>query len=159
MRNRAFLILGAAAIAVVGMARTADAAPHGVRVGTLTCNVASGWGFVFGSSKDLHCTYHGNNHSEHYVGSISKFGVDIGYTEGGVLIWGVFAPSSDMRKGALAGDYGGAKASAAIGVGAGANLLLGGFDKSIALQPLSVEGEKGLNVAAGVGAISLRAAQ
>lgn len=157
MRKNLILTLGAAALAVMGFAGQAVAAPHGVRVGTLTCNVASGWGFVFGSSKDLHCTYHGNNHSEHYVGSISKFGVDIGYTEGGVLIWGVFAPSSDMRKGALEGDYGGATAGAAVGVGVGANVLLGGLDKSIALQPLSVEGEKGLNVAAGIGAISLRA--
>lgn len=157
MRNKAFLTLSAIAIAALGFASEANAAPHGIRVGTLTCNVASGWGFVFGSSKDLHCTYHGNNHSEHYVGSISKFGVDIGYTEGGVLIWGVFAPASDMRKGALEGDYGGATASAAVGVGVGANVLLGGLDKSIALQPLSVEGDKGLNVAAGIGSISLRA--
>jgi hypothetical protein len=158
MQNKAFLTLGAIAIAALGFVGEANAAPHGVRVGTLTCNVASGWGFVFGSSKDLHCTYHGNNHSEHYVGSISKFGVDIGYTEGGVLIWGVFAPSSDMRQGALGGDYGGATASATVGVGVGANVLLGGLDKSIALQPLSVEGDKGLNVAAGIGAVSLRSA-
>ena len=158
MQNKTFLMLGAFAIAAVGFISEANAAPHGIRVGTLTCNVACGWGFVFGSSKDLHCTYHGDNHSEHYVGSISKFGVDIGYTEGGVLIWGVFAPSSDMRKGALGSDYGGATASAAVGGGVGANVLLGGLDKSIALQPLSVEGDKGLNVAAGIGAISLRPA-
>ena len=129
-----------------------------MRVGDLTCNVASGWGFVFGSSKDLHCTYRGNGHFEHYTGSISKFGVDIGYTEGGVLVWGVFAPTSDMRKGALEGDYAGASAQATVGVGVGANVLVGGLDKSIALQPLSVEGSKGLNVAAGIGSISLKAA-
>ncbi|HXL71289.1 MAG TPA: DUF992 domain-containing protein [Rhizomicrobium sp.] len=138
------------------VAGAAQAAPHGVRVGELTCNVASGWGFVFGSSKDLHCTFRGNGHHEHYVGSISKFGVDIGYTEGGVLVWGVFAPSSDVREGALQGDYAGASASATVGVGVGANVLVGGLDKSIDLQPLSVEGNKGLNVAAGIGAISLR---
>jgi hypothetical protein len=120
--------------------------------------VASGWGFVFGSSKDLHCTFRGNGRREHYVGSISKFGVDIGYTEGGVLVWGVFAPSSDMREGALQGDYGGASAQATVGLGVGANVLLGGLDKSIALQPLSVEGSKGLNVAAGIGEISLKSA-
>lgn len=136
----------------------AGAAPHGVKVGDLTCNVSSGWGFVFGSSKDLRCTFlpSGSHPAEHYAGSISKFGVDIGYTEGGVLIWGVFAPSSDMRAGALQGDYAGATAGATVGVGGGVNVLFGGFDKSIALQPLSVEGNKGLNVAAGIGAISLR---
>jgi hypothetical protein len=154
------LMLGAAVAAVTLVtAGAANAAPHGVKVGELTCNVASGWGFVFGSSKDLHCTYRPSGHpAEHYTGSISKFGVDIGYTEGGVLVWGVFAPSSDVRDGALQGDYGGATASATVGVGLGANVLVGGLDKSIALQPLSVEGNKGLNVAAGIGAISLKSA-
>ena len=154
------LMLGAAiAVAGLAVASAADAAPHGVRVGDLTCNVASGWGFVFGSSKDLHCTYRGSSgRREHYIGTISKFGVDIGYTEGGVLVWGVFAPTSDMRQGALAGDYVGASAQATVAVGAGANVLVGGFNKSISLQPLSVEGSTGLNVAAGIGSISLRPA-
>ena len=155
-------LLGAAiAVASLSFAGAANAAPHGVKVGTLTCNVASGWGFVFGSSKDLHCTFQGNRnrHGDHYVGSISKFGVDIGYTEGGVLVWGVFAPSSDIRAGALEGDYAGASASATVGVGVGANVLVGGLDKSIALQPLSVEGNRGLNVAAGIGSISLKSAE
>lgn len=158
MQNKFRLIMGAAAIAAgaLAFAGTAEAAPHGVKVGTLTCNVASGWGFVFGSSKDLHCTFRGNrDHGEHYTGSISKFGVDIGYTEGGVLVWGVVAPSSDTRAGALDGDYVGATAGATVGVGLGANVLVGGFDKSFALQPLSVSDNRGLNVAAGIGAISL----
>ena len=155
------LMMGAAVLVLGTLAGVpaVDAAPHGVKVGTLICNVASGWGFIFGSSKDLRCTFRPNSHSsEHYTGSISKFGVDIGYTEGGVLIWGVFAPSSDVRAGALQGDYAGATASATVGVGIGANVLIGGLSKSIALQPLSVEGNRGLNVAAGVGAISLHAA-
>src|SRR5579863_6701364 len=155
--SKLHLMMGAAiAVASLSFASAANAAPHGVKVGDLTCNVASGWGFVFGSSKDLHCTYRGNGHVEHYTGSISKFGVDIGYTGGEVLVWGVFAPTSDMRKGALSGDYAGASAQATIGVGLGANVLVGGLDKSIALQPLSVSGEKGLNVAAGIGSISLK---
>ena len=102
MQKKIHLMMGVAALAAsaLAFAGTADAAPHGVKVGTLTCNVASGWGFVFGSSKDLHCTFRPNKHTgEHYTGSISKFGVDIGYTEGGVLVWGVFAPSSDIRAG------------------------------------------------------------
>jgi len=154
---KSFRLMLSAAVAVTGLAlaSTANAAPAGVRVGDLTCNVASGWGFIFGSSKDLHCTYRGNGHREHYTGSISKFGVDIGYTEGGVLIWGVFAPSSDVRRGALAGSYVGGSAQATVGIGAGANALIGGFNKSITLQPLSLEGSKGLNVAAGIGSINL----
>jgi hypothetical protein len=151
------LMVSAAALALFAFAAPVQAAPHGVKVGTLTCHVASGWGFVFGSSKDLHCNFRPNGHKgEHYAGSISKFGVDIGYTDGGELIWGVFAPSSDIRPGALEGDYAGASASATVGVGLGANVLVGGLDKSIALQPLSVEGNTGLNVAAGIGSISLK---
>jgi hypothetical protein len=154
-------MLGAAiAVAGLAIATTADAAPSGIRVGDLTCNVASGWGFVFGSSKDLHCTYRGSNgHREHYTGVISKFGVDLGYTEGGVLVWAVFAPTADMGKGALSGDYVGATAQATVAVGAGANVLVGGMKKSIDLQPLSVEGSKGLNVAAGIGSITLHEAE
>ena len=159
MSNRIRLIMSAAALGALVLASAPAAASHsGVKVGSLTCNVASGWGFVFGSSKDLHCVFRGNGRNDHYTGSISKFGVDLGYTEGGVLVWGVFAPTSDVRAGALEGDYAGATASATIGVGLGANVLVGGLDKSIALQPLSMEGNKGLNVAAGIGSISLHAA-
>lgn len=151
------LMISAAVLSVFALAAPAQAAEHGVKVGTLTCHVASGWGFVFGSSKDLRCNFHPNGRKgEHYAGSISKFGVDIGYTDGGELIWGVFAPTSDVRPGALEGDYAGASASATVGVGVGANVLVGGLDKSIALQPLSVEGNSGLNVAAGIGSISLK---
>ena len=150
------LMISAAVLGTLVIAAPAQAAPHGVNVGTLTCNVASGWGFVFGSSKDLHCTFREHNRTAiRYTGSISKFGIDIGYTEGGVLLWGVIAPSSDVRPGSLDGDYVGASAGATVGVGVGANVLIGGFGKSITLQPLSVSGNRGLNVAAGIGAIRL----
>jgi Protein of unknown function (DUF992) len=130
-----------------------------VRVGTLSCNVAAGWGFVFGSSKALRCTFSpGPGHPEHYAGSISKFGVDIGYTNGGVLVWAVFAPSTTLAPHALSGSYAGATGSATVGVGAGANVLIGGSNRTISLQPVSIEGNTGLNVAAGIGAITLRPA-
>ena len=160
---KTFRLMLGAAVAVAGLVdcqRRRCGARMASRSATLTCNVASGWGFVFGSSKDLHCTYRATNGHRASItpARISKFGVDIGYTEGGVLVWGVFAPSSDVRPGALEGDYAGASAQATVGVGLGANVLIGGLDKSIALQPLSVEGNKGLNVAAGIGSISLKAA-
>ena len=156
MKKQFRLVAGAAlAAAAVALAAPADAA--GVKVGTLTCSVASGWGFVFGSSKDLRCNFHPNaGVSEHYIGSVSKFGVDIGYTDSSVIVWAVFAPTSGMKRGALQGGYAGATASATVGVGAGANVLVGGFDRSITLQPISVEGSTGLNVAAGIGAINLK---
>ncbi len=128
----------------------------GVKVGSLTCNISSGFGFIFGSSKELKCTYSPNaGAGEHYTGTFSKYGLDIGYADKGVLVWGVVAPTSDVHNGALAGDYAGATANATIGVGLGANVLIGGMNKSIALQPLSVSGSTGLNIAAGIGVITL----
>lgn len=154
---KTFHLMVGAAIAMAALSGAANAAPAGVKVGTLTCNVAGGMGFVFGSSKDLTCTYEPTKaRVERYAGTISKWGVDIGYTGKGRLIWAVFAPTSDVRSGAIEGEYAGATAQANIGVGLGANVLIGGLDKSIALQPVSIEGSTGLNVAAGIGQISLK---
>lgn len=156
MKTRIAMMLGAAAVAALSL-HAANAAPAGVKVGTLTCDVAAGAGFVFGSTKDLTCSYEPTKATrERYTGTISKWGVDIGYTGKGKLVWGVFAPASDVRPGALEGEYAGATAQANVGVGLGANVLIGGLDKSIALQPVSVEGSTGLNVAAGIGQISLK---
>ena len=141
---------------VVIAATPAMAKEAGVKVGTLTCNVESGWGFVFGSSKDMNCSYSPNKGAAaHYHGVINKYGVDIGYAEGGVMIWVVVAPTSDVGADALEGEYAGATAGAAVGVGGNANALIGGLDKSVALQPLSLEGHRGLNVAAGVASVKL----
>ena len=150
-------ILGA--VAAAGLALVASAPAHaqsGVRVGVLTCNVASGFGFIFGSSKEVNCTFERNGRDvAHYQGNIDKFGVDIGYTAGGVMVWAVFAPTDGPPPGSLDGTYGGVTASATVGVGAGANLLVGGSDRSISLQPLSVEGNTGLNIAGGVAGLRL----
>jgi hypothetical protein len=132
-------------------------AQGGVQVGTLTCNVSAGWGFVFGSTRSLRCTFSPRpGYAEHYVGTISKFGVDIGYLQSAVMIWGVVAPTTHMAPGALAGNYVGATAGGAVGVGASANALIGGSNRSITLQPLSIQGNTGLNVAAGVASMTLR---
>ncbi|HVH73990.1 MAG TPA: DUF992 domain-containing protein [Stellaceae bacterium] len=140
----------------LGFGTVAQAQPAGVAVGTLTCNVAGGWGFIFGSSRALRCVFSHPGFGEHYAGTISKFGVDIGYTQGAVMVWTVFAPTASLRPGSLAGSYVGATGSATVGVGVGANVLVGGSNRTIALQPVSIEGNTGLNVAAGVGAITLR---
>jgi hypothetical protein len=134
----------------------ARAAKVTVKTGYLTCHEAGGWGFIIGSSHKLHCTYSSNGgRTEYYTGTVSKFGADIGYLKSAVILWAVAAPTTELGPGALAGDYGGAQASVALGVGAGANVLVGGFHKSVTLQPVSVESENGLNVAAGVAAMSL----
>ena len=157
MRKNPAVLVAAAALAVTALAPGTPArADATVKAGVLTCQVDSGWGFVFGSSRKLKCTYSGSGRVERYAGTISKFGVDIGYEQSGVIVWGVFAPTSDLGTGALAGSYGGATGGASVGVGAGANVLIGGSTKSISLQPLSIEGSKGLNVAAGIAAISLK---
>ncbi len=158
MFKKVGLAIGAVGLAAGLVAQGTPAqAQSGVRVGTLNCNVAGGWGFILGSSKALRCAFSpGTGHPERYAGTITKIGVDIGYTKGGVLVWGVFAPTTNIGPGALAGSYAGATASATVGVGAGANVLIGGSNQSISLQPISIEGNTGLNVAAGIGAITLR---
>jgi len=138
-------------------ARAQGGAPATVRSGYLTCHVSAGWGFIFGSSRSLNCAYALQpGYTEYYTGSITKFGADIGYLSSGVIMWAVLAPTTNLGQGALAGHYGGATASAAVGVGAGANVLVGGFNSSISLQPVSIEGQNGLNVAAGVAEMTLK---
>ena len=158
MFTRVRLAMGAAVLAAGALAAALPAqAADNVKAGILTCNVASGWGFVFGSSRDLKCNYTPKpGVFEHYSGNITKFGVDIGYTTGGVIVWAVLAPTSTPAPGSLAGSYAGGTASAAVGVGVGANALVGGMDKSFALQPLSLEGMQGLNVAAGIASMTLK---
>jgi hypothetical protein len=151
------------AIAIVTLGLTASlsaiATPvraQGVQVGVLTCNVASGFGFVFGSSRAVNCTFGKSGvPPQNYVGAINKFGVDIGYLQGGVIVWTVVAPTANLAPGSLSGTYAGATGSATVGVGVGANVLVGGSGNSIALQPISIEGTTGLNVAAGIAEMTL----
>jgi len=127
-----------------------------VKMGYLSCAVSSGWGVIFGSSRELQCTYTPTSGAvEHYKGEINKFGADIGYLQSGVILWTVFSPSDTVGKGALAGHYAGPSASATVGLGVGLNALLGGMHSSISLQPVSIEGTNGLNVAAGVATMNL----
>jgi hypothetical protein len=154
------LLLGLAAAASLAIASSAQADPSGVKAGVLSCDVSGGWGFVFGSSKDMNCTFAPSaGNEERYTGTINKYGVDIGFTKGGVMVWAVFAPTGALAPGSLAGNYGGVTAGAAVGVGANAHALVGGSNNTIALQPLSIEGQTGLNVAAGVAGLQLNSAQ
>lgn len=156
MKNIGLALLAAGGIAAGSVAiDTAAHAQAGVTAGVLTCNVSSGYGFIFGSNRELHCVY--STTGERYVGHISKFGVDIGYTHAGVIVWTVVAPSANLAPGALAGHYGGATAGATAGVGVAANALIGGNHNTIQLQPLSIEGNQGLNVAAGIAEVTLHA--
>jgi hypothetical protein len=162
MRRSISTVLGAvtlvacAAVVVQASAQTSVVSnKSGVNVGTLNCSVAGGAGFVFGSSKALDCQLtRTDGVAERYQGAIKKFGVDIGFTKESRIVWLVFAPGS-VDPGAVAGEYGGVTAEVALGLGVGANVLLGGSSKQVTLQPLSAEGGTGLNVAAGIAAVEL----
>ena len=148
----------AAAILLVGLFGSLPAeAETSVNIGALSCHVSGGVGFIFGSSKELDCIFkHTDGSTERYHGEINKYGVDIGFTTESRIIWAVLAPGS-VAPGALAGHYGGVTGEAEVGLGLGANVLLGGSSKQIALQPLSITGGVGLNVAAGIASITLEA--
>ncbi len=130
-----------------------------VRAGILTCQVSGGAGFVFGSSKSLQCRFEAaGQREETYSGSINKYGLDIGVTGPATLTWAVLAPTGNLGEGALAGNYVGASAEATAGIGGGANLLVGGSNDTISLQPLSIQGQTGLNAALAVSELVLNPA-
>ena len=158
MRN-AFALSGLAAAGLLILATAAPAQAQGrTQVGTLSCHISPGVSFVVGSSKTLDCVFSGvGDYRELYAGTVNRVGIDLGFTSGGQLVWTVFAPTNVMRPGALAGNYVGASAEATAGAGLGANALVGGSNRTISLQPLSVQGQTGIGLAAGVAAITLDA--
>jgi hypothetical protein len=129
------------------------------RVGTLTCNIAPGVGLVVGGQRQLSCIYASarGRAREAYEGTVSTLGLDIGATTGGQMAWAVFAPGR-LPRAALAGTYTGATAGGTVGAGASANVLVGGPDRRVIMQPASVQGQTGVNIAAGVSAMELRPA-
>lgn len=134
-------------------------AQQGVQIGALNCAVSGSVGLLITERKEIACN-HNNRDGKvvgRYVGVIQSYGLAIGATEGGYMAWTVFAPTDGPKEGALAGNYAGVSAGATAGVGATANLLAGGSDRAIQLQPLSMQGQTGLNVAAGITSLQLRA--
>ena len=129
-----------------------------LKAGVLTCDVTAGVGYIIGSSKSVFCNFSPEQQGppEAYVGSISKFGLDIGATKSGVMVWAVFTGTGGFGPGFLAGDYLGATAEATVAAGLGANVLIGGSGRTIALQPLSVSSQVGLNLAVGVANLRLQ---
>lgn len=150
--------LGAALAASANLAQ-AQAQDKGVTVGTLECHEASGNGLVFMSTHDLNCTFSGLNKNApiaRYTGRINRYGLDIGFTQNAVLLWGVVSTSDRFTPGDLAGKYGGLTAQIGWGGGLGAHVLFGGTNRGFALQPISIEGFNGANLAAGIAEIELR---
>jgi len=128
-----------------------------IRVGVLECRGAGTASFLVGSVNHFDCGFRPNvGRRQPYVATVRRFGVDVGVTGRSVLAWAVFAPTRQVAPGELSGNYVGASASAAVGVGGGANVLVGGSRNSFALQPLSLQSHTGINVAVGVANLELR---
>ena len=150
------LALAAAIVGALGLSGQAADAKTGVKIGVLTCSIEGGFGLILVSSKKVNCVYQPSSDGrvERYEGRIRKLGVDIGVTNQTILAWAVFAPGK-IKRGALEGTYVGATAEATVVAGLGANVLIGGFKKTISLQPLSIQVQTGLNIAAGVAGLYL----
>ena len=127
-----------------------------MRAGILQCQGGQNVGFVVGSVTSLQCVFQSEGRRpEPYIATVRRFGLDLGITEQTRFTWAVNAPTSRVRHGELAGSYGGVGANASVGVGGGGNFLVGGPQNAYALQPISVQGQTGLNVAAGVAGLEL----
>src|SRR6201999_517280 len=150
--------LGVAAAALVASLASASALPP-IRAGVLQCQGGQNVGFVVGSVTSLECVFRSEGRRpEPYVATVHRYGVDLGFTDQTRFSWAVSAPSRRLERGELAGNYGGVGANASVGVGFGGNFLVGGPANSYALQPLSVQGQTGLNVTAGIAGLDLQPA-
>ena len=146
----------AAAAALAMIVKSADAQPRRIQVGTLTCSLSAGVGLIVGSQRNVNCLLKGQpgEPEEAYTGTMTRVGLDIGVTSGSAIIWAVFS-DTNRYAGMLAGTYTGASAEVSVAAGLGANVLVGGSNRTVALQPLSVQGQIGLDIAAGIGQLEL----
>jgi hypothetical protein len=148
-------IFGIATVALVASFASANA-QQGVRVGVLECTGGQNVSFVVGSNATLNCVFQSEGgRAEGYVATIRRFGLDLGFTQNTTVQWTAFAPYARVPRGGLAGTYGGVGTNASVGIGFGGNFLLGGNGNAYTLQPLSVQGQTGLNVASGVVSLEL----
>ena len=146
---------GIAIAALITPIASADALPP-VRAGILQCQGGQNVGFVVGSVTSLECVFKSEGRRpEPYIATVRRYGLDLGITAQTQLAWAVNAPNSRVGRGDLTGNYGGVGANASVGIGGGGNFLVGGPANSYALQPLSVQGQTGLNVAAGIADLEL----
>ena len=154
---RRSLVIAAVATTLLGGLTSADAQQSSVQIGVLECRGGASVGFIVGSVTHLGCVLRIDGMPEdRYIATIQKIGLDLGITQETALAWGVYSPVAQLGPGDLAGNYAGAQGSASLGIGAGGNALVGGSRNSISLQPLSVQGVVGVNIAAGVESLELR---
>jgi hypothetical protein len=127
-------------------------------VGSLTCRLGPSVGLIIGSRQRMQCRFASasDGRSERYLGTVTRFGLDLGVTIGGIMRWSVLTRTRSIGRGVLAGNYVGASGDASLGIGIGAQVLVGGSRRTVVLQPLSVSGRAGVNIAAGVTGLTLR---
>jgi len=156
LSKTAFAKVALATAALIAPLAAANALPP-VRAGILQCQGGQNVGFVVGSVTSLECVFQSEGRRpEPYIATVRRYGLDLGITAQTQLAWAVNAPNSRISRGNLAGNYGGVGANASVGVGGGGNFLVGGPANSYALQPISLQGQTGLNVAAGIADIELQ---
>jgi hypothetical protein len=155
--HRSGIIGSAALLACFACATAGFAEDAKIRVGTLTCKGKGGIGLIVGSKEKLDCVYEpsGNGAARRFRGSITKVGLDIGVKGKSVIVWAVLGSTTALPGEALGGSFAGVAADASLGLGVGAQVLVGGNKKSVVLQPLSVKGETGVNIAVGVAGLTL----
>jgi hypothetical protein len=146
-----------AAILAITLVGAGAASAQSAKVGALQCHISGGTGMILMENQALDCVFKDSaGQTSHYIGRMTNVGVNIGISGPGRLVWAVLAATNNVTPGALAGDYVGAAGSVAVGAGAGGAILVGGSNKTISLQPISVSAETGLNLSAGLGNISLQ---
>ena len=155
--STAIAAIAAAALAL--SAASVQSQPRQLQVGQLTCSLSASIGLVVGSQRNVNCIFRGQpgEPEEAYTGTMTRVGLDVGFTTGGIIVWTVFA-DSNRYAGMLAGTYGGPTAEVSVAAGLGANVLVGGSRRTVALQPISLQGQVGLDIGAGISALELHPA-
>jgi hypothetical protein len=158
--NQRQMLAASVFLAMLSISLAAQQASAQTKAGVLTCKTSASLGLIVGSHQKLRCSFAPDvgGSPEFYYGHINRLGLDLGVKAGGVMAWAVLAPTRGVHHGALAGKYVGASGSVSAGIGASANVLVGGSHRSISLQPLSVEAQVGVNLALGVAGLTLHAA-
>jgi hypothetical protein len=155
MKSALYVLCIGTALALMTMLPVAQQSYN--QSGVLSCRMAPTIGLIVGSQQAMRCEFRPERGApEYYAGVMTRIGLDLGITVGGQMAWAVLVSSQVPRRGALTGTYVGGSGDITLGIGVGANLLVGGNNTSVALQPLSIEGQIGLNLALGIASLQLR---
>jgi hypothetical protein len=157
-RNAHSVLFAGAVLALTAVPVAAQQQSYN-RSGVLSCRMAPTIGLIIGSRQTMTCEFRSDRGMvERYSGVMSRIGLDLGVTAGGQMAWAVLESADLPARGGLTGTYVGGSGDISVGIGVGANALIGGSNKAVALQPLSVEGQVGLNLALGIANLQLRPA-